>query len=352
MLRAAMSDLEILLRGVAAGTLLATGVGMLRGSGDRAVRLSGSVFCLSAGAFAVHSGGAESRALGPFLGIASLLSAAGTGYFWLFSVTLFGERRFEWIRLAPIALLTGVAAIGWSLPRATANGVWVVHNVLEIALVAHASAVTFASWRGDLVESRRSLRGPFVAAVALYAVVLSSFEIAEAVDVTPTWLGMAQAATLAAFGLAGAFVFLGGRPDLFEAPARARDREPADPRARLLLAKLDQEMRGAEIWRREGLTIGALASALGVPEHRLRRLINDGLGHRNFSEFMSAHRIAAAKRELSDPLLAERSVSEIAFALGYASLGPFNRAFKEATGLTPSAWRAQALSAPISEKTG
>jgi AraC-like DNA-binding protein len=80
-----------------------------------------------------------------------------------------------------------------------------------------------------------------------------------------------------------------------------------------------------------------------VPEHRLRRLVNDGLGHRNFAEFLSVHRVAAAKRELADPRLSERSVSEIAFALGYASLGPFNRAFREATGTTPSAFRTQAL---------
>jgi AraC-like DNA-binding protein len=151
--------------------------------------------------------------------------------------------------------------------------------------------------------------------------------------------------------LGGAFVFLGARRDLFEVPARTRERDAVDPRDRLLLTKLDHEMRVEEAWRREGLTIGALATALGVPEHRLRRLVNDGLGHRNFADFLNAHRIAAAKQELADPLRVERSVSEIAFALGYASLGPFNRAFKETTGTTPSAWRAQALAAsPNPEK--
>lgn len=349
-----MSDLEILLRGVAAGTALATALGMLRGEAAAgAARWSGAVFCLSVASFAVHSGGAESRALGPLLPIASLLSAAGTGYFWLFAVTLFGERRFAWSQLAPIALLTGVAAIGWSLPRATANGVWVVHNVLEIALVAHVFAVIGGSWRGDLVESRRSLRGPFLAAVAFYAAALSGFEIAEALGAAPAWTGIAQAATLAAMSLGGAFVFLGARRDLFEAPVRPRDPDAAHPRDRLALAKLHQTMRAEEIWRREGLSIGALAAVVGVPEHRLRRLVNDGLGHRNFSDFLNTHRIAAAKRELGDPLGAERSISEIAFALGYASLGPFNRAFREATGTTPSAWRARALSAsPNPEEPG
>lgn len=347
-----MSDLEILLRGASAGTMLATAAGMLRGEAGGAARWTGAVFCLSVAGFAVHSGGAESRALGRLVWIASLLSAAGTGWFWLFAVTLFGDRRFEWRRLAPIALLVAVAAIGWSLPRATANGVWVVHNVLEVALVAHVFAVIGGSWRGDLVESRRSLRGPFLAVVALYAAVLSGFEIAEALGAAAPWAGIAQAATLLVMSLAGAFVFLGARRELFAPLAHAPGPGAPDPRDRLLLAKLEHEMGAEQIWRQEGLTVGALAAAVGVPEHRLRRLVNGVLGHRNFSEFLNAHRIAAAKRELADPAGAERSVSEIAFALGYASLGPFNRAFKEATGATPSAWRARALAAaPNPEKS-
>lgn len=342
-----MSDLEILLRGAAAGTLLATAVGM---AGREPARWTGALFCLSAAAFSVHSGGAESRALGPAIWLASLLSAAGTGYFWLFAVTLFGDRRFAWLRLVPIAVLTVVAAIGWSLPRATANGVWVVHNALELVLVVHVVTVIAGSWRGDLVAERRSLRGPFLAAVALYAAALSGVEIAEALGTAPAWASFAQAATLAAISLGGASVFLAARPGLFAEPARTREVPAPDPRERLLRTKLEEQMRSEEIWRREGLTIGALAAALDVPEHRLRRLVNDGLGHRNFADFLNAHRIAAARRELADPAGAGRSISEIAFALGYASLGPFNRAFKEATGVTPSAWRAQALAAAASPK--
>jgi len=38
-------------------------------------------------------------------------------------------------------------------------------------------------------------------------------------------------------------------------------------------------------------------------------------------------------------------VAAIAFDLGYGSLGPFNRAFRAATGATPTEWRRQALAA-------
>lgn len=44
-----------------------------------------------------------------------------------------------------------------------------------------------------------------------------------------------------------------------------------------------------------------------------------------------------------------RSVLDISLDAGFGSLGPFNRAFKAATGGTPSAWRAQSLRSTGSE---
>ncbi len=113
-------------------------------------------------------------------------------------------------------------------------------------------------------------------------------------------------------------------------------------------------MGKGEAWRREGLTIGSLAEEVGVPEHRLRRLINDHLGHRNFAAFVNVYRIGAAKQRLADPATARTPISAIVFELGFASLGPFNRAFKEATGQTPSEWRKAQLggAAPIPENPG
>ncbi len=81
---------------------------------------------------------------------------------------------------------------------------------------------------------------------------------------------------------------------------------------------------------------------LGLPEYRLRQLINRKLGFRNFSDFLNARRIAVAKEELRDRNKRSVRISSIAFDLGYTSLGPFNRAFKEATGMSPRAWRDQA----------
>ena len=92
-------------------------------------------------------------------------------------------------------------------------------------------------------------------------------------------------------------------------------------------------------YRETGLTIPTLAEELKVPEHQLRRPINGHLEFRNFSAFLNSYRIAEAKTQLVDPQRARIPVLTIALELGYASLGPFNRAFKALTGLTPTDFR-------------
>lgn len=342
-----VSVLEVLLRGLTAGVMLATAIGLLTGSRPtRPTRWAGAIFCLAVAAFALHSGGAETEALGPLGPVVWLLSAGGIGYFWLFAVTLFEDRRFAWVRLLPIVTLTVVAGIAIALPRNASNGVWVVYYVLATAFAAHVLCVVVQSWSGDLVEARRSLRGPFIALIAINGIVLSGLQMSTALGIALSWEGTLQAAVLAAMSLLGAYVFLQADPDLFETRTNAPGSDAPDamtPKDRLLHDKLQALMRDDEVWRREGLTIGQLAAELGTAEHRLRHLINSSLGYRNFAEFLNSRRIAAAQATLADPAAADVAISTLAFHLGYSSLGPFNRAFKEATGTTPSAWRAQAL---------
>lgn len=349
-----METLEILLRGLAVGAVLATGIGLLRSGPVGPARWVGAVFCLSVAAFAVHSGGAETRAVHLIEGPIWLLSIGGTSWFWLFAVTLFEDRQVTWERLTPVGVMMVVGLVGGILRPPVSNGVWIAHNLLEVVLVLHVVRIIWRSWGGDLVEARRSLRGPFMVVVAVYSMILSGFEIASDMGFNPAWGPLAQALSLAAMNLAGAMTFLQGRPDLFERPGRESvGDEAVPPQDRPALARLQAIMAATDVWKREGLTIGQLAGEVGVPEHRLRRLINGALGFRNFADFLNARRIEAAKLALAAPDNARASISALAFDLGYASLGPFNRAFKEATGQTPSAWRLTALAgSPELEKTG
>src|SRR5262249_49727598 len=141
----------------------------------------------------------------------------------------------------------------------------------------------------------------------------------------PGWYDIVGAAALAVVAITGAMVFLQARDELFQAQPALSEAKTAlaagasiaaiDRATEADLARLDALLRREQVWREEGLTIASLARRAGLPEHQLRRLINDHLGHRNFPSFVNGHRINAAKERLSDPNEARVAVSAIAFDL-------------------------------------
>jgi AraC-like DNA-binding protein len=346
MLHGPLLATDLLFRGMAVGVLLVMGAALWFTAASRSARISGLLFALSGAAYALNSSELLRGMIGPGLGPVWLLSVAGVAYTWLFLSVLFEDRPLTWQAFLPAAVLTGVGFAGWLLPRAVQGPIWITHNLIEAALALHALNFIVASWRGDMVEARRRLRGPFLAAVTLYMVTLSAFEIAEALGWDGPWHRVAGAVSLALFCMAGAGAFLTARGNLFGAatpPAPSAPAPEGDAQDRAIAQRLETLMGAEEIWRREGLTIGALAEELKAPEHRVRRVINEVLGHRNFAAFINARRIEAARAALADPANAGRTVAAIAFDLGFGSLGPFNRAFKDATGQTPTEFRAGAL---------
>lgn len=52
-------------------------------------------------------------------------------------------------------------------------------------------------------------------------------------------------------------------------------------------------------------------------------------------------RLQACQRDLADPALAHRAISEIAYRWGFNQAAHFSRLFKQAFGLTPGEWRAR-----------
>ena len=89
----------------------------------------------------------------------------------------------------------------------------------------------------------------------------------------------------------------------------------------------------------ESLTIKKLAEELDEKEYILRKIINQQLNYNNFSDFLNSYRIAEAKNRLKDVNQKKKTILEIAYEVGFNSIGPFNRAFKLNTGLTPTEFR-------------
>lgn len=340
--------LDMFVRGIAVGAVAVMGLTVWRSGVKREVQAVTVATTVSVIAWLIT----ESHALWAALGHAYLLvvpAYPSAALFWLLVVTVFEDRRLNAANLAPAAVLVVTGFICEILPPQAHEWLWAARNLFSGGLCLHAMYVIWRGWSGDLIESRRRMRGLVLGVAGLFAVLNVALAFTARLDPKGPWLLFTAGwplggALFAVVFLAMGAAFLQARPGFFEAARRAQP--VADTRAeaaeRQLLAALQAAMAG-EGWRREGLAIGDLARELGAPEHRLRRLINQRLGHRNFADFVNSFRIEAAKQRLADPTEARTTVAAIVFDLGYGSLGPFNRAFREATGLTPTEWRRQAL---------
>lgn len=345
-----LSMMAPLLRGVAVGAFGVTALSVWRSELSRDARLTTAFTCLSAAAWTLT--GSEQASTGrPYLLL--LLAFPAAGFFWAFVACVFQDRPLRAVAFAPAALLLLLGIAITLAPPGLNPPLRAAFNLAAAALCLHAMVMILRSWRGDLVDSRRSSRLVILAIAALFATAQGAAGALHGLGLGGAWAALAlgedfAAAVTAALGLAMGGLFLQARGPLFETPAAPA--AAPDPKLvaadRLLLAKLDAFM-DAGVWRRDGLSIGAVARDLGVQEHRLRRLINTRLGHRNFADFVNGYRIAAAKARLADLTEPDVTVASIAFDLGFGSLSPFNRAFRAATGSTPTAWRRTALAAQM-----
>lgn len=344
--------IDMFVRGIAVGAMIVTGLALLGGGLSGRIRLVGGVLALSIACWLISESDVLWRAFGHSFLLAVPAYAVGAT-FWLFAMTVFDDRPLTPLSWAPAVLLMASGAYcEWVLPPMDRSPLWIARNVFSGALLVHAAFVIVRSWPGDLLEQRRRLRAPVLGFATFYGLTNVAIALANRIDPHEAWLQWTAGwpyggAVFAVIVVAASVVFLQARPAAFGG-ARRESPSVADARAeaadRVLAGRLD-ELMSAGAWRREGLTIGALAKELGEPEYRLRRLINQRLGHRNFADFVNGFRIEAAKARLGDPTEARTTVAAIAFDLGYGSLGPFNRAFRAATGATPTEWRRQALQA-------
>jgi AraC-like DNA-binding protein len=282
----------------------------------------------------------------------SVLIAASTGnvvVFWLFARALFDDafRLRPW-HAAPWAAVVALSLVNCLVlvPEQTLDRriFPILISVISLGFVALALGQTIASWSADLVEERRRLRVFVVAATAVYAAFNALLQLFLAGSGTPGVVPNANSVILAGVVIAIACSLLQIKGETIfavaERPAAAAAASNATGASdRKLFDALMRLMSDDRIYRHEGITIGTLATKLSVPEYRLRQLINQQLGYRNFNVFLNNHRIEEAKAALADPSQAEVPVITIAMDAGFQSLGPFNRAFKATTGVTPSEYR-------------
>ena len=283
-------------------------------------------------------------------------------WFWLFCSALFAD-GFK-LRARHLACLVGMAIVGvtyqWMWGQAMAGhsvashamagdshtvfrGLGIIFGAAALTFICLGPATVFLGRRADLDERRRNIRAWFVPAVSIYLAVVVFTKLARvfAGRPTPPTLVLANLAIIDVVALAMLLTFLRIRVhnwlDFAGQPLPRRDELSRIEQQ--VLALLEKRFVPERLYRREGLTIAGLASLLRTQEHVLRRVINRGLGFRNFNDFMHSHRLREASARLQDPGQRNTPILTIALEAGYGSIGPFNRAFKERFGVTPGEYR-------------
>lgn len=356
---------DLLLRGTVGGVLLFHLVNLL-GRGPRpAARAALWLFTLSLLAYlGCQRAELLVRTPSPLVWGVLALCTSSTAWLWLAARALFDDHfRWDWPQLGAGAAMValGLAANAPRLDAMLAGGVdpgpgplttW--HAAAMVAFTAAAVWEVLRGWRDDLVEPRRAARRWVALGIGVYAAIALAVELAvrdrpvgpllPALHVAGIGLVALALALLVArrsldavLGLAPTNEPAASRPASSAPPDPAPRPDPLPPVASSAMQKLQRAMAEDHAYRREGLTVASLAADLGMGEAALRALINQELGHRNFNDFLHHHRLQeAAARLVAEDL----PILTIALECGYGSIGPFNRAFRQRFGMTPTEYRA------------
>ncbi len=335
-----MSDLAILdifLRGCAAGTLYLCAIIFLTNGTLKRKSMAVVLLCLSLGPYLIVSSPSIELDRGLVWSVLVMISGAIPVLLYWAVIELFQDdvviRRWQ---VLVAVLIVGPAWLSqWQIQLGVVRGVCVL-----IFFFHMLGIVTFGE-ADDLIESRRRFRRWFLVWVLGLGILITGLEITHLDSALPTWAYALQAAVF--FLSAGTFLLCSVRvvPDIW-APNTSKQDKPNNPAQSALIKRIETAMSEG-LWREERLTVAHMSTLLQTKEHRLRAAINQGMGHRNFASFVNAFRIQEAQKMLKSPELADHTVLSIAYDVGFSSLGPFNRAFRAQTGMTPTEYRKKYL---------
>jgi AraC-like DNA-binding protein len=290
--------------------------------------------------------------VGGWAGVLNIARNLTPGLFMLLCFTLFTDRRRfpRWL-LALFALQLALEEPGramippaWRYARLATQ---TAPALLQTVFAGFALYWTVADWRVDLIERRRRTRLMTLVVSGLLTLVSGLLTRVVIDPDSPANYAVHVALTVGDLAILALVLFQltevdVGRYLAFEPVAPARPRPVAEADTGASLARLTELLETEQVWEEEGLSPKGLADRTGLPEYRLRKLIHEQLGYRNFNALLHDYRVREACRQLGDPSLRRTPILTIALSVGYASVNTFNRGFREIMGVTPSVWRAAA----------
>jgi AraC-like DNA-binding protein len=102
-----------------------------------------------------------------------------------------------------------------------------------------------------------------------------------------------------------------------------------------LKEKLENFMMKDEVYKNPKLSLKDLSTYLGTNTYYVSKLINEGF-EKSYTDYVNNHRINAFVKNVQSTKGGDKTFLYHAFDVGFNSKSAFNRAFKKATGKTPS----------------
>lgn len=283
----------------------------------------------------------------------------GTGFWMILAYSLFqDDKRIPRWMIAAFAvqfLLSAINALGYlgrsasvlqspDFPAAVNFAFGPLPIAMQSAFALLALYWAVRGWRVDLVESRRFLRGLFLVVVGglSFGINLTELYLIDAPYAARASFDNVITVVMALGYVSVALVILRFDKSVIERFVERATPLPdaeTDPGFDRDLAALTRALQEEKVYLKPGLSIGDLARHLAIPEYRLRALINKRLGYRNFNALLHEYRLRDACERLGDPAKLHLPILSIALDVGYQSITPFNQAFRDAMGCTPSAYR-------------
>jgi AraC-like DNA-binding protein len=190
--------------------------------------------------------------------------------------------------------------------------------------------------RTDLIESRRRLRLFLLTSLGSYLILIIGMQwvfnrnVPESVSMFYLLL-LYFGYPLILFRLDNSLISEPFQTKRYREPSLAKGQE-----TRVLIEEIRLQMEQQRSYRNPGFTIRDLSTSLKAPEYKLRQVINQQMGFRNFNHYLNKYRIEEAEQRL---LQEDVKVLTISLDVGYKSLSSFNRIFRQVHGMTPTEFR-------------
>ena len=337
----------------------------------KTIHLVFAVFCGSIAMMAAKQlGGTQ---LGNYQYIVGMGMCATCNGFWLVARALFREKSPFTLRHLIAAVALGLMIIlgqglGLIQSLTSANLVVVQHSqsaLYEVVNLFSSSMLVLTAWegcrglrqaRGEQFWQRIVFLASYCAAVLICTVAVQFAESPQSGEALDKLLSAACALQIMVItqGLiywryhrsrqASSGIIIKKTTQLTDVQVKNPLSDIDNSADRELAKQITHVLNQQNLFLQANLKVADLARKMDVSEYRISRVFREHLNARNFNQYINEMRIKHAARLLENPQNTHWPIVVVGFESGFASVGPFTRAFKSFVGVTPNQYRQNHMS--------